>query len=207
MPHGRKSTASPDDNSIGKDELNLADWPIGVPTYQQPQKKDGGKVDFIEHEIPRPDGSMQRVTLEAPSRVGLPAPVDQDFLLALLHLAKQQDFASDKVSFVPRQLLKLTRRKSPNQRDYDRLEEALYRLRALTIKYELAWYDKLTAEVQPVVITGILAKAKLVHRRGRRLKDSIPDSYVQWTDDFYESINNGNLTDIDLDLYFSLKRR
>ena len=32
---------------IGKDELNLADWRISVPTHQQPRKEDGGKLDVI----------------------------------------------------------------------------------------------------------------------------------------------------------------
>jgi len=190
---------------FGKDELNLADWRIGVPTHQQPQGKDGGKVDFVEYEIERQNEPNQIVTIEAPRRKGLPTPSDEDVLIGLLALAKQQGFKSDMVHFVPRHLLQ-TIRWPLKQDSYDRLELALKRLTAVTITYELTWYNKLTAEVEPILVTGILAESKLVRRRGRKPAGSIPDSYVQWTNDFYRSIEGGNLTDLDLELYFSFKR-
>ena len=190
---------------IGKDELNLADWRISVPTHQQPRKEDGGKLDVIEHELPTAGGATQKVTLMAPSVVGLPTPVDEDLLIALLYLAKEQRFASDTVHFSTSQLCRVMH-KSLNESLGDRIEQGLTRLKALTIKYELAWYDKLKAEVEPILITGILAEAKLMRRRGRIRKDEPHDSYVQWTKNFYTTIQAGNLTDIDLDLYFALSR-
>ena len=100
----------------------------------------------------------------------------------------------------------LVMHKSLNESLGDRIEQGLTRLKALTIKYELAWYDKLKAEVEPILITGILAEAKLMRRKGRTRKDEPHDSYVQWTKNFYTTIQAGNLTDIDLDLYFALSR-
>ena len=88
----------------------------------------------------------------------------------------------------------------------DSIEQGLTRLKALTIKYELAWYDKVKAAVEPVLITGIVAEAKLVRRKGRPRRDELPDSYVQWTKTFFQTITAGNLTDVDLDLYFSFSR-
>jgi hypothetical protein len=190
---------------IGKDELNLADWRISVPTHQQPRKEDGGRLDVIEYEIPSASGTTQRVTLVAPSAVGLPTPADEDLLIALLYLAKEQRFAADTVHFNTSRLCRVMHR-SLNEAFGDRIEAGLTRLKALTIKYELAWYDKLTAEVEPILITGILAEAKLIRRKGRPRKNGPRDSYVQWTKNFCETIQAGNLTDLDLDLYFSFSR-
>jgi len=190
---------------IGKDELNLADWRISVPTHQQPRKEDGGKLDVLEYEIPSRDEQTQKVTLMAPSVVGLPTPGDEDLLIALLALAKEQHFADDFVRFSTADLCHALRR-SPNLATRDRIEAGLTRLKALTLKYELAWYDKLKAQVEPVLITGILAEAKLVRRPGRPTTAEPKDSYVQWTNNFFQTIKAGNLTDIDLDLYFSFSR-
>ena len=190
---------------IGKDELNLADWRISAPKHQQPRKEDGGKLDVIEHEMPNPNGTTQKVTLMAPSVVGLPTPADEDLLISLLYLAKVQGFASDTVRFSTTQLCEVMHH-SVNQAARDRIEQGLTRLKALTIKYELAWWDKLKAEVEPILITGILAEAKFVRCNGRPRKDEPSDSYVQWTNNFYKTISAGNLTDIDLDLYFSFSR-
>jgi len=190
---------------VGKDHLNLADWRISVPTFQQPRSKDGGTVDFVEYVIPRAGGSHQRVTLESPSRIGLPTAGDEDVVLALLALAKQQKFASDLVRFVPARLLEVLRWPT-NQGGYVRLKAALKRLKAVTVTYEHAWYSRRKGSTEPVLITGILAEAKLVLRRGRPAKQAVPDSYVQWTKNFFDSLQQGNLTDLDLDLYYSCNR-
>ena len=190
---------------IGKDELNLADWRISVPTHKQPRRSDGDKLSVVEYEIPVANGTTQKVTLMAPSHIGLPTPGDEDLLIALLYLAKKHDFQSDIVRFGTTQLCSVMR-KTPNQATRDRIEAGLTRLKALTIKYELAWYDKVKAQVEPVLITGILAEAKFVRRKERRPVGEPHDSYVQWTKSFYQTITAGNVTDIDLDLYFSFSR-
>src|SRR6185312_8197316 len=86
--------------SIGKDELNLADWPISISTHQQILKStssDGKKIDYIEYIIPRSKGD-QKVTLMAPAVVGLPTPQEEDLVIALMQLSNAQDnFASPTV--------------------------------------------------------------------------------------------------------------
>jgi len=202
---GQKRSPQEKYSRIGRDELNLADWRISVPTHQQPRKEDGGKLDVIEYTIPTKGRRDQRVTLMAPSVVGLPTPADEDLLLALLCLAKEQGFERDTVHFSTTQLCDAMHR-SVNKATRDRIEEGLTRLKALTIKYEFTWYDKIKAEVKPILITGILAEAKFVRREGRPRRFEPHDSYVQWTKNFFKNVTSGNLTDIDLDLYFSFSR-
>jgi len=206
MPARPTSTGDNADRPrFGKDHLNLADWRISVATYQQRRKRDGERIDYAEYVIARQDRTCQKVILEAPSRVGLPTAGDEDVLIALLALAKQQHFASDVVRFVPSRLMAIMRWPI-KQKSYERLEKALKRLTALTVTYKLAWYSRKLATVQPILVTGILAESKLLLRRGRRASNAIPDSYVQWTKNFYTSLTEGNLTDLDLDLYFTWER-
>ena len=133
--------------SQGKDHLNFADWRIGLTKYEVPRKADGGKLDYIETVICRAGKPDQKLTKMSPAAVGLPTPTDDDVFIALLTLAKEQQFKSDKVHFVPLHLLNLLRW-SPKPESYDRLEKSLERLTAVTLRFEYIWYDKITAEVE-----------------------------------------------------------
>ena len=193
-----KFTAAP---RIGKDHLVLADWPLGAVHFHQRRRADGQRVDYAVYEIER-DGKPQRVTLESPSQVGLPTAGDTVVIPGLLTLAKDQRYATDTVHFVPAALLRILRWPA-NQKGYQRLKRALKRLTAVTITYENCWYSRTTRTVEACLMTGILAEAKLVLRRGGRPS---ADSYVQWTGTFYRSLQEGSLIDLDLNLLFGLRR-
>ncbi len=155
--------------------------------------------------IHRPDGTRQNVTLESPSRIGLPTAGDHDILVALLLLAKQQEFNSDIVRFMPWQLLKIMGWPI-SQKSLHRLQVSLKRLKGLTATYENVWYSRRTRKVESCLITGILAEAKIVFRKGRRAAGALPESYVQWTRHMHTSLEEGSVLDLDLDLYFSCRR-
>ena len=190
---------------FGKDHLVLADWPLGAATFQQRSGDDGEPRDYAEFVVDRPDGNRQRVTLESPSRIGLPTATDHDTLIALLLLAKREEFATDIVRFVPWQLVRILGW-SQSQKSLRRLKASLKRLKAVTATYENAWYSRRTRTVESCLITGILAEAKIVFRPGRRSAAALPESYVQWTKHMHASLEEGSVVDLDLDLYFSCKR-
>lgn len=190
---------------FGKDHLTLADWPIGAATFQQRKGERGEQRDFAEFVIERPDGMHQKVALESPSRIGLPTAGDHDILVALLLVAKQHDFSSDIVRFMPWQLLQIMGWPI-NQNSLRRLQASLKRLKAVTATYENVWYSRQTKRVESCLITGILAEAKIVFRKGRRTAGALPESYVQWTRHMHTSLEEGSVLDLDLDLYFSCRR-
>ena len=190
---------------FGKDHLTLADWPIGTATFQQRKGEQGEQRDFAEFVIDRLDGTRQHVTLESPSRIGLPTAGDHDILVALLLLAKQQEFNSDIVRFMPWQLLQIMGW-PVNQKSLHRLQVSLKRLKGVTATYENVWYSRRTRKVESCLITGILAEAKIVFRKGRRATGVLPESYVQWTHHMRLSLEEGSVVDLDLDLYFSCSR-
>src|SRR5438067_1952508 len=94
----------------GRDEMNLAEFPISVLQRQQPVDEQGAKLDTVAYESSRYDpGSRQRqkqrVILETSSRHGLPTPADENLVLALLYVAKHtHNFTEAVVHFAPRQL-------------------------------------------------------------------------------------------------------
>lgn len=204
------NTVSPAPQSLipprfGKDHLTLADWPIGAATFQKRRGERGEQRDFADFVIDRPNGTRQKVSLESPSRIGLPTAGDHDTIIALLLLAKQQNFTSDVVRFMPWQLLQIMGW-PPNQKSFRRLQSSLKRLKAVTATYENVWYSRQTKVVESCLITGILAEAKIVFRKGRRAAGALPESYVQWTRHIHTSLEEGSVLDLDLDLYFSCRR-
>ncbi|QDU10877.1 replication initiator protein A [Gimesia aquarii] len=189
---------------FGKDELNLADWKIGVATYQQPVTDEGKKVDRHTTVISRSDGTCQQVIREAPSSVGLPTAADDDLLLALEYLTYREGFNADVIHFEPNELLKIMN--CPANNHYrQRLKDSFERLVKVSVTYTDIWYDRKTQAVAPAFFTGVLAETKLVFRRGRPQQGSRPESYFQWVDSLFQSMKQGNLATIDLDLHFSLK--
>src|SRR4051794_26227322 len=182
----------------GRDELNLADFPISVLQRQQPVEVDGRKLDQVVYESSTydPVGRRrvpQRVTLTTSSRVGLPTPADENVVLALLYTAKREnDFAEPRVHFSPHQLFRLMRWDA-NSRSYARLSQVLLRLKSLTILYENAWWDPSGHKYQEEFATGIVAEYRLVKTRLRRKANVAPPSYVHWTPQFAKSLASGNL--------------
>ena len=107
----------------GRDEMNLADFPISVLQRQQPSDDDGRKLDRLEFEASRYDPVTrqrvrQRVTLTSSARDGLPTPADEHVILALLYVAKHSNnFADATVHFAPGQLFEIMGW-APNGRSY-----------------------------------------------------------------------------------------
>src|SRR5205807_1980908 len=89
----------------GRDEMNLADFPISALQRQQPCDAEGRKLDRIEYQASRYDPVRQqrvaqKVTLTAAARDGLPTPADEHVILALLYVAKHtHDFCDPVVHF------------------------------------------------------------------------------------------------------------
>lgn len=195
----------------GRDEMNLADFPISVLDSRQPTRIDGGKVDTVVYEASRYDPltkrrSPQRVTLLTNSQIGLPTPTDENVVLGLLCLAKRaSNFESPRVHFTPHALMTVLRW-APTGKNYRRLRDSLRRLKALTIRYENAWWDKDGREYQSEFATGIVAEYFLATQvRGRRRADAVPETFVVFSPRFYESLQKGNLKRLDLNTLFALK--
>jgi hypothetical protein len=205
--HRNLEDASPCD---GRDEMNLADFPIAALQRAQKADGNGGKLDQITFRATRYDPALrqrvsQKVTLTSTARDGLPTPADEHVILALLYAAKHgSDFADATVPFAPADLFRIMRW-SPNGRSYTRLRAVLRRLKALTIRYENAWWDAAGRGYREEVATGIISAYRLANQTsGPRSEDVEPGSWVTWTPQFHDSLKGGNVKRLDLRTFFSL---
>ena len=195
----------------GRDEMNLADFPISALQRQQPSDADGRKRDRLEFEATRYDPVtrqrvQQRVTLTSSARDGLPTPADEHVILALLYVAKHShNFADATVYFAPSQMFDVMGW-APNGRSYTRLRDVLRRLKSLTIRYENAWWDAAGRGYEEEVATGVISAYKIARQvSGPRTANTAPLSWATWTQQFHQSLLNGNIKRLDLDLFFRLK--
>jgi hypothetical protein len=202
------ASLEPLDLTDGRDEMNLADFPLAALT--RTQKADGDrKLDRLEFTSSRFDPSarrrvQQKVTLSSTAHEGLPTPADEHVILALLHVAKHgNNFADGTVHFYPAQLFKIMGWE-PNGRSYTRLREVLRRLKALTIRYENAWWDAEGRAYEEEMATGIVAAYK-IGRQTAGPRKAEPCSWITWGPHFYESLRKGNLKRLDLEVFFSLQ--
>lgn len=202
------ASLEPFDLTDGRDEMNLADFPLAALT--RTQKADGDrKLDRLEFVSSRFDPNVrrrvqQKVTLSSTSREGLPTPADEHVILALLHVAKHRDnYADATVHFYPAQLFKIMGWE-PNGRSYTRLREVLRRLKAVTIRYENAWWDAEGRAYEEEMATGIVAAYK-IGRQTAGPRKAEPCSWITWGPHFYESLRKGNLKRLDLEVFFSLQ--
>lgn len=194
----------------GRDEMNLADFPLAPLQRTQLADGSGQKLDRLEFEATRYDPVTkrrvaQRVTLTTTSRDGLPTPADEHVILALLWVAKHSDnFAGATVHFAPSQLFDVMGW-APNGRSYDRLRDVLRRLKSLTIRYENAWWDAAGRGYEEEVATGIISAYKIARQTsGPRTPERTPASWVTWTQQFHDSLTNGNLKRLNLEVFFKL---
>src|SRR6476661_2487022 len=97
----------------GRDEMNLADFPISVLQRAQKTDSEGRKLDRMEFTASRYDPQsrqriQQKVTLTSTARDGLPTPADEHVILALLYTAKHSNnFTDATVHFAPSQLFEI----------------------------------------------------------------------------------------------------
>lgn len=182
---------------------------MSVLQWQQPVESDGRKVHRVVYKSSRFDPVVrrpieQRVTLT--SEEGLPTPADERVALALLAIAKHtNDFGEPKVCFYPNQVIRLLHWPA-NSQHYARLRDALRRLKAVTIRYENAWWTAEDRQYEAEFATGIIASyhlARLV--RGRKKQSELPPTWVQWHPDFFKSLQAGNLKRLNLEFLLSLK--
>lgn len=204
----RSSTAR-HNRQVGRDHLNLAEFPISVLQRSQPLNDRGQKVDTIVYESHRYDPLVHRsvpqtVTLTTSSRYGLPTPADETVVLGLLYLGKQFDnFQTDRVYFTPRQLFGVLNW-SPNSRSYERLRQVLRRLKSLTIIYQNAWYDPDGRKYEKEFATGLISTYQITRQVAGPKDSREPRSWVRWDPEFFDSLQGGTLKTLNLPLVLSL---
>jgi hypothetical protein len=184
----------PSDDLIGRDEMNLAEFPLTLLTDVVP---DGQNTLHYKDRY----GTL---TVTGSDAYGLPRAVDADVIVALIQLTKRKNnFADRVVSFTRYELLQILQWKDVGK-SYIRLAESLNRWATVSLRYQGTWWDK--GKKQKVSVTMHILDSVIVYDRSEDTSQaSLPLSTFTWNDTFLKSCQDGNLKSLNLTLYFSLK--
>jgi hypothetical protein len=195
--------------SIGRDELNLAEFPL---THLARHVPEGVKVLIFEDKIrDQSNGSVitRRLTITGDELFGLPNAWDEDVIVALIQITKiANNFTERTVSFSRFELIELLGWPD-NGQSLRRLDESLNRWLGVTLRYEKAWWDK---SAQSWVNEGfhmldnlaLYDKETLKSIRKNPNQNRLPFSSFTWNEVVFRSFQAENLKSLDLELYFQL---
>jgi hypothetical protein len=184
----------------GKDEMNLAEFPIAVVAEAA---RPGQLTLHFADTIPDAarGGMIERsVTVHGTEEWGLPAAHDDDVMVGLLQLSYQAGWPK-RIRFTRYELCQLLRW-SVGGASYRRIYRALHRLSTTTYNYRYAWRDRTNNEWIPSHVFSYIQALK-VHEADRPTQSGRCE--VTWSDDFHRSLEAGNLKGIDFGLFISLK--
>jgi len=178
-----------DPRCVGRDEMNLAEFPITLLTDYPPE---GVKMLVFEDR-------HGKLTVVGSEDRGLPTASDADVIVGLIQLTKlRNDFTDPTVEFSRYELLKLLG--WPDQKQYyQRLKESLRRWVGVTLHYDGCWWDN-RRKRRVSASFHILDEVVLPDE-----EDPGVASSFTWGKKFFKSCRDNNLKRLDLEAYFSLK--
>ena len=189
---------------LGRDEMNLAEFPIALLTDRIPKdQKEAVYQDEIFDE--RTGRTLARkLTIQA-GNCGLTTAVDDEVILALIQITKAKNgFCNKRVEFTRFELI--TKLGWPNAgSSYDRIELALDRWTSVYLKYENAWRDNRTKAWTSPQGFHIIDTFKLNDSRTSGDQLELMPSYIVWNDVIFDSFQAGYLKPLDYDLCMGLR--
>ena len=187
---------------IGKDEMNLAEYPFSLLTHRIPPNR---KTYTLTQQIIDSQGRMVKQTWSVlgSDKYGLPTPYDDDVILALLYCYKDQNLQGRKVHFTLYRLCHIMQ-KTLSKREYDRIRESLNRLTSTTIAATNCFYDN--AAKSWVSETFHLFDRHKLYQEQKRQGSPLPLSFIELSEVFARSVAIANyIKDLDLKTYYSLE--
>ena len=192
--------------SEGRDELNLAEFPIA--SLSSRPNKNLKTLHFEDRIWDKSRGARitRQLTISASDKYGLPTALDDEVILGLIQLSREDAFQSRRVFFSRYRLIRLLGWRNEGK-SYTRLETSLKRWIGVAFYYENAWWDK-TKQSWVDESFHILERLSMYDRRRRsqRVADSEPAlSMFSWNEVVFRSFRSGYLKQIDMELFRRLK--
>jgi hypothetical protein len=192
------------DMNLGRDELNLAEFPLAVLANRVP----AGQKTLVFEDTIWDKGHQRhvtrRLTISASDKYGLPTALDDEVIFALVQVTKTAEFASRTVEFSRYQLAQ-TLGWQDGGRSYGRLEESLKRWLGVTLYYENAWWDKRSqrwADAHFHLLDNLVLFHRRYGNRGERREDQdLSRSSFTWNEIVFRSFQAGYLKQIDVGMY------
>ncbi|CAA6680229.1 MULTISPECIES: replication initiator protein A [unclassified Lentimonas] len=130
---------SPGIISLGKDERNLAEFPIALLSQRAP--KDCTELVFKDRWTDSDGRPFEReLRISADPDRGLPTAFDDDVILGLLQLTAKASFKSRKIQFSIYELNQAMGNKTSSGTRFARIKESLMKWTRVNLSYEKGWY-------------------------------------------------------------------
>jgi len=189
---------------LGKDEMNLAEFPITLLTDRVPKGKT--VIQYRDEIFDEKTGKkiIRKLTISADNANGLPTAVDDDVIMGLIQLTKKTNaFTSREVEFSRLDLIR-TLGWPDSGESYRRLTTSLKRWLSVTLLYENAWRDNRQGAWTTKGF-HILDNIELNHSRTISAQGELFPSKIIWNKVVFESFEAGYLKTIDYGLYLTLR--
>lgn len=190
---------------IGKDEMNLAEYPFSLLTRRVSENQ---KTIEVEQQVRTESGEVitQSWVVTGSDRYGLPLAIDEDIYIALMKILKDGGFRDRTIPFTRYQILKILG-KDVSKREYDRIQQSLDRLVGTTITSKNAFWDMRTRSYVSKAFHIFDSYELYREQPGRKSAHSpeLPMSYVVLSAFLYESIKAGYVKNLDIEFYLRLE--
>lgn len=187
--------------ALGKDEMNLAEFPLSVVGKRSPGNRKTIQFEDRVWDRAKREYVARKLTITGSDLLGLPNSMDDEVLLACVQLTKQAGFADRKLRFSRYALLDCIGWK-PDGRSYRRLAESLDRWAGTLVISDKAYWDKANRcwikDSFNILDRVLLADCDTGESARAR-------SAIVWGDFMWRSFQAGNLKELDFDFWLSLQ--
>jgi plasmid replication initiation protein len=190
--------------SQGKDEMNLAEFPIA----RLGRKDSCEAIEYTGWVVDKKGQRHQQTwVVRSAAGLGLPTEFAERVLVALMALTAQDKFASRKVPFTVYRILKMVGL-THNKRNYKAVEKALKQLVGVTIYSEGAFWDK-EKNKRVTTLKGfhIIEDIWLKYLEDDEdvIEEEGVNGYIVWGDKIWDSFKAGYIKNLDIAYYYSLE--
>ena len=194
----RSDSAAVGPRPHGRDEMNLAEFPITLLANRAP----GGIKTLVFED------AQGRLTVTGSDAYGLPTAADADVLIGLIQITKlRNDFAGPTVHFTRYELLRLMGWANEGK-NYRRIDESLSRWVGVSLHYDRCWWDnrsKRYGDAKMHILDGVVILDGTTRETAGGTQQVLPLSSFTWNKTFLESCQADNLKRLDLATYFALR--
>ncbi len=189
---------------IGKDEMNLAEFPMTSLSDKQIAGETILKFEDQIYDDRKKKLIPRKRIIEGSKEYGLPTATDDSVILALIQLTKQKNgFTDREVVFSRHELIQLLQWPNKGQ-SYDRIAQSLHRLASVTYHFENSWWDN-RRKAWTTKIFGIIDNVDLNDSRESDAQGGLFASRILWNQTVLDSFQAGYLRSLDFQLAMSFK--
>ena len=198
-------TLSSFDHTQGREELNLAEFPLFYLGQRVPKDLTTLTREIEINDSARNRKVTRRLKIVANDSSGVPTSRDMDVLHAIIAVGKHtNDLASPTIHFSRYQLCEILGWPQ-NGASYKRLEEAICKWLTITLFFE-SWWDKEEGAWRNLKGFHIFDDIEINEAVGRTSNQAaLPFSSVRLGDRIFKSLHSGNVKRLNLADYFHLK--